>query len=76
MIIPLTPEARPNSRPSGILKEGSEGVTRLEVSIVTVLGAGTSVPLTDTKRRAEPARRESGRSLATHHGLSYPSTHA
>jgi hypothetical protein len=47
MIIPLTPEAELNSRPTGSLQEGSTGVTRQEGSFDTVLRSGTSVPVTD-----------------------------
>jgi hypothetical protein len=47
MIIPLTPEAEPNSRPSGILQKRSCEVTRQEGSFVAVLCSGTSVPVTD-----------------------------
>jgi hypothetical protein len=56
MIIPLTLEAEPNSRPSAIVKKVCDGVSRQEVSIVTVLRSGTSVPFTDTKQ-SSPRRR-------------------
>jgi hypothetical protein len=44
MIIPLTPEAELNSRPSGILQESPSGVTSQDGSFVTVLRGGTFVP--------------------------------
>jgi hypothetical protein len=64
MIIPLTPEAEPNSRPRGSLQEGSTGVTRQEGSFDTVLRSGTSVPVPD-KMRVAPSAPALRRSLAT-----------